>query len=344
MKSIRFFCLVVYLICCRLEAKEFHVIGVGSPCMDVLVNVEDSFIQSLGNKGGSQQVDLETIHAIIDQTKWHTTRIVAGGSCANAIKGLAGFGHPCAFLGKIGDDDFGRQFVKNLKRWNIIPLISQSADSGTQVCLCLITADGERTMRCYPGASADVSSEELHSETFKNISLVHFEGYSLYGKDKNYVPKAMQLAKEHHALVSLDLSSFELVKIFKEKIEELLTNYVDIVFANADEVKALTGLDPYEGCVKLKEICPIAVVMMGKNGCYVGSGDNIIHSSAYPIHVLDSTGAGDLFASGFLHGILKKCPLEECARLGNKAGASVCETVGAEIPLHKWRDLREEGL
>ncbi len=343
MGMIRFWCTIFVLIGCRLAAKEFQVVGVGSPCMDVLVNVEDSLVQSLGNKGGSQQVDMATLQTILDKTQWHTTHIAAGGSCANAIKGLAGFGHKCAFLGKIGNDDFGRQFVKNLLRWNIHPLISQSDHQGTQVCFCLITEDGERTMRCYPGASADITSQDLHTDTFKNTALVHFEGYSLYWHDKSFVPNAMKLAKESGALVSMDLSSFEVVKIFKETLEELLADYVDIVFANADEVRAFTGLEPYEGCLKLQQLCSIAVVMMGKNGCYVGSNEGILHSPANPIHLIDSTGAGDLFASGFLHGILKNYSLEECAHLGNKTGASVCETVGAEIPLHKWKDLRDEG-
>jgi sugar/nucleoside kinase (ribokinase family) len=116
---------------------------------------------------------------------------------------------------------------------------------------------------------------------------------------------------------------------------------VDIVFANSDEVRALTGLGPIEGCKVLKELCPIAVVMTGKEGCIVGSGSNMITSPGHKVDVVDTTGAGDLFVSGFLHGVLEDLPLDACAMYGNMTGAAVVGVYGAEISNSKWNEIRE---
>jgi sugar/nucleoside kinase (ribokinase family) len=195
-------------------------------------------------------------------------------------------------------------------------------------------------MRCYPGAANEIESHELNPSLFKGVNLVHIEGYMLYAKDKIFVPEAMRCAKEAGATISFDLSSYDLIRLQKEKIIEILNNYVDIVFANEDEVKELTGQEPLEGCAVLKQICPIAVVMVGPKGCIVGSGEMLHHSSAFPVKALDTTGAGDLFASGFLHAYLNGLPLKVCALIGNMVGGAVCEVYGAEIPKQKWNSLK----
>lgn len=318
------------------------VLGVGAPCMDIIIHVNEAFVKELGGKGGSQQTDMQSIHDTINRAEPHLVSFTPGGSCANSVKGLAGLGQDCSFFGKIGEDTFGEHFVKNLHHWDIESVIGKSTDHGTQICLCLITPDGERTMRCYSGASEDVNPDDLTPELFKDRALVMFEGYSLYIKDHRYIDKAMKLAKEEHALVSMDLSSFEVVKSFKDRINNLLENYVDIVFANSDEAKALTGLSSYEACEKMQEKCKIAIVMMGKNGCYVGSEGKIVHCPAFQCDVIDTTGAGDLFASGFLHGVLKGLPLDQCGHNGNSTGSAVCEMVGAEISAQKWIEVKQK--
>lgn len=343
MTPIRLFILnLIFVLLTGLQAfaNDYKVLGIGAPCMDILIETDEEFIKSIGSKGGSLQIDWHTVKVMLDHMNYRNTAIATGGSCANTIKGLAGFGHKCALYGRLGKDEMGHKFLDNFKQMGIVTLCSISKTSSTQICLCLISPDGERTMRCYPGASNDLSAKDLTPELFQGVSLVHIEGYALYVHDPEFVPAVMQMAKQHGALVSFDLSSFELVKIFKPKILELLQNYVDIIFANADEVKALTGLGPIPGCRALKEMCSIAVVMIGKDGCLVGSGPTEIHCPASTATVVDTTGAGDLFASGFLHGILQNFPLEECARFGNLAGAAVIEVYGAEIPPEKWNQLK----
>lgn len=315
------------------------VLGIGAPCMDILMNVDDQFLASLGKKGWSQQTDQFFVQKIIEQTKIQKSYIATGGSCSNTIKGLTNLGHSCAFFGKIGKDEMGSQYYKSIKKAGIFPLCLQS-DSPTQVCMCLVSNDGERTMRCCPGAANEISAEEIDPNNFKGVRLVHIEGYMLYSKDGNFIPSAMKCAKESGALISFDLSSYDLIRLQKEKIMDLLKNYVDIVFANEEEVKELTGMDPVEGCQFLKEICPVAVVMLGANGCLVGSKKDIYYSPAFPVKVVDTTGAGDLFASGFLHGYLNGLHLKACALMGNMVGGAVCEVFGAEIPEKKWDQIR----
>ncbi len=335
--------LIVFLqaslfIFASLTARPYQVLGIGAPCMDILMKVDPDFIELLGNKGGSQQTGWKYFEDILSQAKKRKQIITTGGSCSNTIKGLQNYKHPCAFFGKMGRDEMGRRYLKGLINEDITSLCIQS-DAPTQLCACLITPDGDRTMRCFPGAANDLTVEDLSPELFMDVDLVHIEGYMLYVKDKHFLGEAMRMAKQAGTCLSLDLSSFELVKIQRDRILDLLKKYVDIVFANADEIHALLGLDPLSGCHVLKGICNIAVVMIGKDGCLVGSGDKVIHCPASPANVIDTTGAGDLFASGFLHGYLQGASLEESAHVGNRTGAAVCEVIGAEIPKEKWMSL-----
>ena len=195
-------------------------------------------------------------------------------------------------------------------------------------------------MRCYPGAANEMGSGELNASIFTDARIVPVEAYMLYSRDSHFVRTIMQLAKQANAAVSFDLSSFYLVNLKREMMFELIRDYVDILFANADEIRTLTGLEPYEACKEMQKYCEIVVIMIGKDGCLVGSNGNIIRSPASSARVIDTTGAGDLFASGFLHGWLSGYSLEECAWIGNLTGGAVCEVDGAEIPQHKWEEIK----
>jgi sugar/nucleoside kinase (ribokinase family) len=329
-----------FFICCSVNAQAYQVLGIGAPCIDYLINVDQNYVLA-GARGGSQLMNWKEIEGMVHSFHGQGVIMTAGGSCANTIRGLANLGEECAFFGKMGSDDWGRQFVGNLRKQHIIPLCLASETCRTQVCLCVITEDGDRTMRCDPGASVEITADDLYPELFQDVSLLHLEGYSLYVKDPQFVPTVMKMAKEAGVLIAFDLGSFELVNLMKDRIMDLLKNYVDIVFANADEVKALTGKNPEEGCKILKDLCSIAVIMMGKDGCLVGSGSEIYYCPGNPVVAKDTTGAGDLFASGFLHGFLNHLPLDMCGYYGNLIGAAVVEVYGAQIPSNKWKELHK---
>ena len=264
--------------------------------------------------------------------------VTTGGSCANTIKGLASLGQRSALAGKMGRDPMGKLFLEKFEKYGVVPLIVYS-DTPTAQVASLITPDHQRTFRCFPGAGNEFTEEDLIPELFQGVRLVHIEGYAFY--NQSLAERSMQMAKEAGALVSLDLGSFELVKKFKGKLLELIPAYVDIIFANEDETRVLTGLGPEEGCDLLRQMCQATVILIGKDGCWIGSPDEKCLCPAIAANVIDTTGAGDLFASGFLHGFLEGCTLKECGRYGNLTGGTVVQYKGAEIPDHKWTELKE---
>lgn len=316
-----------------------EILGLGAACVDLLIPVTDSFLKKVpGQKGGSQPIDFETLTELV-QSGGIEPRMIAGGSCANTIKTLANLNVKSALFGTIGQDPLGKSFSDSIQRMGVIPLLKYSTYPTARV-ICLITPDGQRTMRFFSGSSQDMTEKllDIKPDLFKGVKIVHIEGYLL--RNGNLVKKTMQLAQEAGVKVSIDLASFEVVKEHSNLILELLTDYVDIVFANRDEVYALTGLPPYESCLKLQEICPVCVILMGKDGCLVGSNGILLESPAFAAQVVDTTGAGDLFASGFLYGYLKGESLEKCARRGNYLGASATEITGTEFDQEKWTAIR----
>jgi sugar/nucleoside kinase (ribokinase family) len=319
-----------------LEERSYQVLGIGTACMDLVIPVEDEFLQHVpGKKGGAQQIDFETMQTIIAKSGTQP-QIATGGSCANAIKSLAKLGESCALLGKIGQDEMGVQFAHYMYQAGVIPLFIPG-QSPTARVLCLVTPDGQRTMRFFEGCSPEMTESQLHLDYFQRSALIHLEGYAL--RNKGLIQKSIELAKQAHVKVSLDLASFEIVQQFKKEIWELLP-LVDILFGNEDEIRTLTEADSQDGCALLRKTCPLVVVLIGKEGCLVGSSEGVFHSPGFPVHAVDSTGAGDFFASGFLYGYLRGYPLATCARFGNLLGSRIVQVFGAELPESEWEEIR----
>ncbi len=318
------------------SAASYEVLGIGAPLIDHVLRVDDAYLRSIGaEKGSMQAVDYRKFRRIIQHA--HSEGIVrSGGSCSNTIKGLSRFGHPCAFIGKIGEDTAGEIFTESLLKAQVTPLLCHSATPTGQLA-CLVSGDGERTFRDFLGASRLLSGDELSMESFLGVKLVHIEGYTLM--NHGLTRRAMELAKAAGALISFDLSNFEVVRDYREEIVYLLSTYVDIVFANAAETQALTQRDPEKGCALLKDLCGLCVVLMGAEGCWIGSGFELMRCYAYPVEPLDTTGAGDLFTAGFLHGYLTGKSLPMCAHYGALAGAEVVKIYGADIPDAEWEQL-----
>jgi len=317
--------------------KDLDVLGIGGPLLDELIQVSYEYLDSIpGEKGGMEPVDYETLQNIIRQSG-ASPAIVPGGSARNALHGLTSLGNSCALLGMVGKDSRGETFKKLLKEQGIHPLLIESS-TPTAIVLSIITPDGDRTMRVFQGASKEIRGEHLDSTPFQRAKIVHLEGYTLYNED--FPEAAMKHAKAAGAKISFDLASFEIARNFKDKILYLLDRYVDVIFANEDEVASLLGVkDEEEACECLGKLCEVAVVLMGPRGCWVKKDQNKKLCPAYPVKTVDGTGAGDLFASGFLHGYLRGHSMEECAHYGALTGRAVVEMVGAIIPDKKWEDI-----
>lgn len=330
--------ITLLLILSYLEANDRPVLSVGEPMIDLIYHVEEELLASLKiEKGGSLKQDYPSFLALQALLAPREPKMIPGGSSANTLKGLARLGHRCRYMGKIGSDALGQLFLSSLHHYQISPHLLTSPTHTTQV-LSLVTPDGHRTMRCCFGASNELMEGELTIADFEGVQHVHIEGYMLYYE--KVILRILQLAKLVGAKVSLDLASFEVVNRFRATLPHLLQTYVDIVFANEDEAKALTGLNPQDACWELQTICPIAVVLVGENGCWVGSKGTVFQAHTPEVEVIDTTGAGDLFASGFLHGYLSGYPLEVCAHFGNLTGSTSVTVDGAEIPDEKWESLR----
>lgn len=322
---------------------SYDILGIGQPIVDVVINVDEDYLTKLGlEKGGSVLLTYEDLMKIIpDKALSFPSTQVPGGSCANTIKGLASLGEKCALIGKCGRDELGRMYQDSIAKRGVISLFTYSETPTGQV-VCLVTPDGQRTMRAYLGASQEMADHDLLPQDFEDVKLFHVEGYSIYNLPLTV--KAMSLAKKNKSTVSFDLGSFELVRCFRKTLVELIHKYVDVVFCNEEEgYELMAGKGTPEQTVDyLATLCEVAVVMMGDQGCWVKSGSDKIRCPAKPIKPVDTTGAGDLFISGFLHGYLEGYSLEQCARLGALAGGTVVQFLGAEIPQHEWQRVKSQ--
>jgi sugar/nucleoside kinase (ribokinase family) len=326
----------------NLFMSDIKIIGVGSPMLDLLVNVDDSFIDSIdGEKGGMNLVSPETLDSILAKTESSSLTKAPGGSAANTIFGLANLGVSTALLGKTGADseaDFYRQQYRSMNGDTLHLKVNEDVPTGR--CLSLVTPDSERTMRTDLGAAATLSVEDVTAADFADFSHVHIEGYMLFNAD--LTSHILKLAKNANCIISLDLASFEVVNAAKELLKSMLTDYVDIVFANEEEAAAFCGTEDPEKCLDiLAEYCTIAAVKVGKDGAFIKRGNEKVKVNAGPAVAIDTTGAGDLWASGFLYGILNEISLEEAGKLGSLCGDEVVQVMGAAIPEEGWKRIKK---
>jgi sugar/nucleoside kinase (ribokinase family) len=324
-----------------MNSSPHEVLGIGAPIVDYVIHVSAEFLTNLpGTKAGMLPVDYQTFLQILEQTQ-ASPELLLGGSSANTIRGLAYFGHSCAILGRIGADAPGEKFTKGLETLGVKTSYLIPTNTPTSQVISLVSPDKERTMRAFLGASREILPEDLSHTMFQGSKIVHLEGYNLLNLP--LLHQAMEMAKEAGAKISLDLGSHEIVQMHRETILNLLERYVDIVFANRLEVELLTQLSPEKATAYLRDLCSTVVILLDKEGCIVAQDTTVVKMPAHPVETLvDTTGAGDIFASGFLHGYLLDRPLEECARYGVLAGAAIIQVHGVEMPHEAWKELHSK--
>jgi sugar/nucleoside kinase (ribokinase family) len=322
--------------------NAYNVVCVGSPFLDLLLKVSEETLQQVApEKGGSRPVDLLTFNNIIRYSNTKP-KVSLGGSALNVTRVLAELGQDCAFVGKVGTDEADRIF-RDLARLNIDALLLQTATPTGRVC-CLVTPDGQRTMRAFLGASTEeLDIEDIRFSCLAHTGLVHLEGYLLYTKDGEFIKKLVKKIKKIGGKISLDCASYEVVARYKNLIMDLLREgYIDILFANEDENFVLTGKTPASGCKELSSFCEIAVVTTGKNGCWVGSSNTVIHREALPTNVVDTTGAGDFFEAGFLYGYMGGMDIATCANYGILLGKAAVSVFGTSLSKTHWRTVKNQ--
>jgi len=317
------------------------ILGMGNALVDVLIRVEkESILDELRlPKGSMQLVDEVRLQEIEDRIEGFERILVSGGSAANTIHGLAELGIETGFIGSAGNDAWGEFYINDLKDKGIAPVFYR-AERSTGRAMAFLTPDSERTFGTYLGAAIELQPEFLTPELFQGWSVFHIEGYLVQNHD--LIEAALKMANQAGCTVSLDLASYNVVEDHIGFLKSVVPRYVDIVFANQEEAMAYTGKDPEEAVEELSLSCRIAVVKTGKDGAWVQSGYEKYHVLGLETNCIDTTGAGDLFASGFLYGCTKELSLQRCAELGNLLAAAVIEVTGPKIPEPRWMKIRGE--
>lgn len=318
------------------------ILGIGNALTDILAILpDDTLLQELAlPKGSMQHVDRETGNRIWEKLKPLGADLVAGGSAANTINGAATFGMESGFIGKVGDDDLGSLFKSNQEKDGIRSILLKG-DNPTGRAMVLITPpNAERTFAVYLGAALELVPDDLHPEWFEGWDYFHIEGYLV--QNQATVRRAIELAKAAGCRISIDLASYNVVEANLEFLHEIVEEYVDIVFANETEAEAFTGLPPREALDSIARICDTAVVKIGKDGSMVRRGEELHFIKARPAAAIDATGAGDLYAAGFLYAHSIGMPLKTCGDIGSAIAAKVVEVVGTKIDQPRWNAAKKE--
>lgn len=316
------------------------IIGIGNALVDVLVRIDDdSLLEKLHlPKGSMQLIQEDTLSEIRKYTSGMKIHRSTGGSAGNTVCALAALGANPGFIGKVGQDETGAFFGDTLRQRGVNALLA-TCDLPSGIASTFISTDGERTFGTYLGAAATLRAEDLSRKMFAGYNYLYIEGYLL--QDHDLMLRAVQLAKEEGLQVCLDMASYNVVEAERDFFDQLIVKYVDIVFANESEALAYTGKAPHEALEEIASKCSIAVVKTGKEGSLVKKGTEVIQLLSCPVdNVLDTTGAGDFYAAGFMYGLTCGYSLEKCVQISTILATAVIQEVGTTLPAKKWDEIK----
>lgn len=316
------------------------ILGIGSALVDILTQIPDEQILQELNlpKGSMTYVDAQTSVKIGKKLAYLGNQMASGGSAANTMSGLAKLGIEAGFLSKIGNDEVGRFFEKQMTESHVKPLMLKNETPSGRV-QALVTADGERTFATCLGAAAEMCADDIKPELFEGWDIFYVEGYLV--ANPTMLRKAIETAKAQGMTIAIDLASYNVVEESHDFLMELINNYVDIVFANEKESYALAGIEPEKALHFIAERCDIAVVKVGAKGAFVQQGNEIITIPPMEAQVVDTTGAGDMWAAGFLAGLVKGENLKKCGMMGAIIAKNIIEVVGAKMDDARWGKIHK---
>lgn len=317
------------------------IIGLGNALTDILVQLPDeSILRELGvERGGMYLIDSRKHQQMMSRIGHLPQSIAAGGSAANMVGGVATLGTPAAYVGHIGADATGEAFRRCQQQKHIKPLLGVSEATPSGKCISMVLPDGERTMLTYLGAALEIDTRELTPDNLRGNKVLFIEGYLLNCPD--VIEPAMQAAREAGVLVALDAASFTVIREYKTYADRLIDRYVDILFANEDEATALTGTtDPSQALEMLAPRCSIVVVKVGPQGSLIAHDTERYRIGTIDARPVDKTGAGDLYAAGFLHGFARGLSLRQCGEMGAVVSSKSIEVMGAQLPDPVWQEIR----
>ena len=319
--------------------KEFDIAAVCNALVDVLYKVTDEQLEDLKLQKGMMTLASPEAQKKLHDYLGKPDNTELGGSSMNAIRGLAGLGCKTAFAGMVGRDDFGQTIHKRMEELKITNHLGD-CEEATGTCIVLVTPDGERTMHTCLGASRLYDESHIPQEISKS-KIFHFCGYQWDTEEqKKAIHKAIKIAHESDTLISFDVADPFVVQNHREEFKTLIQNGVDIVFANEEESKLLYNLSPEDTAACIAKTGATAVIKLGSKGAIVQQGDQVIRIDPVPTEVIDTTGAGDMFAAGFLWGMSQQRPLDQCGKAAASLASDTIRHLGATLSDGVFHQIR----
>lgn len=318
-----------------------RIVGLGNALMDVLLPLkQEEILREIGiQKGAMDMINRGQMIAIRQRLADCPRTQTPGGSVCNTIRALAHLGAEAGYIGKIGTDEIGTYYEKALRQANVHPhFIRTTGESGS--CTVMISPDGERTMGTFLGPAPTIEPDEISEELLSAYHIIYIEGYLIVNEP--LVRSTMEKAKRLGLKVALDLSNFNIVNGFKPLLQDLIPQYVDILFSNESEAAAYTGLPAEEAVLELAKQVEVAIVTIGKRGSLVAAEGQRYAIPAEGGKPIDTTGAGDNFAAGFLYGQSIGASWSQSAQIGSTLSGYVIEVIGPEIPDDKWSAIQQK--
>jgi len=306
------------------------IIGIGNAIVDVICKVNDDFLTNNKlTKSTMKLVDESDFKKLLSNLKIEET--VSGGSAANTIVGLSQLGNKVGFIGKINDDELGSKYQEGLKKENVEYFYSKKKETlPTGTCLILITPDSERTMCTFLGTAGKINENDINTNAIKNSEILFLEGYLWdEGEPKKAFDKAMQNSNK----VAMSLSDLFCVERHKSHFLDLVKNKLDITFSNEQEIMSLIGTKSFDEVIKFsKQLGKLIIITRGEKGATAIQGNEVIECKIQKnLKIVDLTGAGDLFAAGFLHGYVNNLPLKESLNKGTEMSSKIIQKIGARL-------------
>ena len=314
------------------------ILGIGSALVDILTQLpNDDILKDLKlPKGSMTYVDAQTSVEIGEKLAYLGNQMASGGSAANTMSGLAQLGVEAGFLSKIGKDEVGRFFERQMTETHVKPQMLTS-ETPTGRVQALVTPDGERTFATCLGAAAELCADDIKPELFEGWDILYVEGYLV--ANPTMLDKAVMTAKAAGLKIAIDMASYNVVEESRDYFMQLIENYVDYVFANEQEAFALTGMEARQALDFIASRCEIAVVKIGAKGAYIKRGDEMVTIPPMKANVIDTNGAGDMWAAGFMAGLVKGENLAKCGQMGAIVAANVIEVLGTKMNAERWEKI-----
>ncbi|MDC0520480.1 adenosine kinase [Candidatus Pelagibacter sp.] len=307
------------------------ILGIGNAIVDVICRVNDSFIEQNNLTKSTMKLFFNENEFKNLLTNLKIEKTVSGGSVANSIVGLSQLGNKVGFIGKVSDDDFGSKYEEGLKKENVEYFYSKKKEElPTGTCLILVTPDSERTMCTFLGTAGKINENDVGSEAIKKSEIIFLEGYLW---DEGEPKKAFDKAINNANKVAMSLSDLFCVDRHKPHFLNLVKNKLDITFANEQEITSLIEANNFDEVINFsKQLNKLVIVTRGEKGAIAIDGDKVFESDIQKnLKIIDLTGAGDLFAAGFLHGYINKLSIKECLEKGTEMSSRVIQQIGARL-------------